>query len=405
MKTAVVILNWNTEAYLRSFLPPLLESLPEDASVIVADNGSTDGSREVLKELFPQVRSILLDKNYGFTGGYDRAIGMLLEEEESPEYVLLLNSDILVSGDWLQPLTQWMDSHPQCGACGPKLHALEPDGKGGWIKTGRFEYAGAAGGLLDRFGYPYCRGRVLKMVEQDFGQYDSPKDVLWVSGACLMVRSSVWKELGGLDDRFFAHMEEIDLCWRMQLRGWSVSVVPDSVVWHLGGGSLPKDSPWKLRRNYCNNLLMLEKNLPDSFRARNPRLSAERCRRKASVRIFQRKCLDLVAALVYCLQGHPEYAAAVRDGHREYRKLRTEPQGNPLAKVRDTDASCRSARYGAPAEGSSSRYGVSAPECAPSAPTCAPCPPAGLTPLFLLAAYYTRGKDIFRYLKETKKYL
>ena len=329
MDAVVVILNWNTRDFLRSFLPPLLESLPAGSEAVVADNGSTDGSQELLATEFPGVRTILLDRNYGFTGGYDRAIGQLLSEADAPRYALLLNSDILVSKGWLEPLLAWMDAHPECGACAPKLHALDPDGKGGYSRTGRFEYAGAAGGFLDRYGYPYCRGRVLKRTEPDRGQYDSPAPVLWVSGACIMVRSCVWQALGGLDDRFFAHMEEIDFCWRMQLAGWSVSVVPESVVWHLGGGSLPKDSPWKLQRNYCNNLLMLGGNLEPTFRARGkacPRL-------KARVRLSIRMGLDLVAGAVYLLHGQFSFFAAMVRGHREYRRLRSlpGPEGDPAA--------------------------------------------------------------------------
>ena len=221
MKTAVVILNWNTKGFLEEFLPPLLASVKgcEGAEVIVADNASTDGSPDLMKEKFPQVKTMAFDMNHGFTGGYNKAF-----EEIEAEYFVLINSDIEVTLGWLQPLVQWMDSHPDCGACAPKLHS--------WQEREKFEYAGAAGGYIDRFGYPLCRGRVLKSLETDTGQYDSPKDVFWATGACLMVRSKVYKDLGGLDSRFFAHMEEIDLCWRMQLEGWKVTVVPESVVYH-----------------------------------------------------------------------------------------------------------------------------------------------------------------------------
>ena len=235
MKTAVVILNWNTEGFLRDFLPGLLQSVRnvEGAEVIVADNASSDGSMTVMKEMFPQVRTIAFDKNYGFTGGYNRAF-----EQIDSEYFVLINSDIEVPQDWLGPLVDWMDTHPECGACAPKLHS--------WQEREKFEYAGAAGGYIDLFGYPFCRGRVLKRLETDMGQYDTPADVFWATGACLMVRSSLYRRLGGLDERFFAHMEEIDLCWRMQLEGFKVTVVPESVVYHLGGGTLPASSPFKL---------------------------------------------------------------------------------------------------------------------------------------------------------------
>ena len=219
MKTAVVILNWNTEGFLREFLPGLLRSVEnvEGAEVIVADNASTDGSIKVMQEEFPQVRTIVLEKNFGFTGGYNKAF-----EQIDSDLFVLINSDIEVTDGWLEPLVRWMQEHPECGACAPKLHS--------WQEREKFEYAGAAGGCLDLFGYPFCRGRILKTLETDHGQYDSPADVFWATGACLMVRSSLYRELGGLDDRFFAHMEEIDLCWRMQLAGYKVTVVPESMV-------------------------------------------------------------------------------------------------------------------------------------------------------------------------------
>ena len=196
-----------------------------------------------------------------------------------------------------------MDTHPECGACGPKLHS--------WYDRDMFEYAGAAGGYLDRYGYPFCRGRVMSKIEKDTGQYDTPANVLWVSGACLMVRSSLWNSLGGLDDRFFAHMEEIDLCWRIQLSGFKVTVVPSSVVYHIGGGTLPKKSPYKLFLNYRNNLLMLENNLPKTIG-----------RKRARRRILTRMILDGMSGIVYLITGKWESFKAVVKAHREYRKLR-----------------------------------------------------------------------------------
>ncbi len=300
MKTAVVILNYNTRNYLEQFLPGLLASCEgQDAQVFVADNASADDSVAFLQAHFPQVPLILLENNYGFTGRYNRALEMI-----EADYYVLINSDIEVPEGWLKPLTDWMDSHPQCGACGPKLLS--------WRQRDIFEYAGAAGGLIDRYGYPFCRGRIMQKVEKDHGQYDSPQNVLWVSGSCLVVRSSVWKALGGLDERFFAHMEEIDLCWRMQLRGWKVTVVPASAVYHIGGGTLRNESPFKLFLNYRNNLLLLENNLPSTLHSRW----------KARLRIHVRMFLDGLSALVYLCKGQGAFFTAVVRAHRDYRKLR-----------------------------------------------------------------------------------
>lgn len=310
MKTAVVILNYNTRNYLEQFLPGLLASCEGlDAQVIVADNASADSSAQFMQSHFPEIPLIVLEKNYGFTGGYNRALQMI-----EADYYVLINSDIEVPKGWLGPLVEWMDSHPECGACGPKLLS--------WHQRDTFEYAGAAGGLLDRYGYPFCRGRIMQKVEKDHGQYDQPADVLWCSGACLMVRSSVWKALGGLDERFFAHMEEIDLCWRMQLRGWKVTMVPSSYVYHIGGGTLPNESPFKLRLNFRNNLLMLENNLPATLGSRF----------KTRIRILTRMCLDGLSALVYLLKGKWSFFRAVIQAHLEYRRLRRPGEMIPNAR-------------------------------------------------------------------------
>ena len=310
MKTAVVILNYNTRNYLEQFLPGLVASCEGlDAQVIVADNASADSSAQFMQSHFPEIPLIVLEKNYGFTGGYNRALQMI-----EADYYVLINSDIEVPKGWLGPLVEWMDSHPECGACGPKLLS--------WHQRDTFEYAGAAGGLLDRYGYPFCRGRIMQKVEKDHGQYDQPADVLWCSGACLMVRSSVWKALGGLDERFFAHMEEIDLCWRMQLRGWKVTMVSSSYVYHIGGGTLPNESPFKLRLNFRNNLLMLENNLPATLGSRF----------KTRIRILTRMCLDGLSALVYLLKGKWSFFRAVIQAHLEYRRLRRPGEMIPNAR-------------------------------------------------------------------------
>ncbi len=355
MKTAVVILNWNGKDFLGKFLPGLVASLEGlDAEVVIADNASTDGSMEFLQENFPDLKTVVFDKNYGFTGGYNKAFEAL--KEDAPKYFLLINSDIEVAPDWFIPLEEWMDLHEDCAACAPKLHAWQEGSRD------RFEYAGAAGGWLDHFGYPFCRGRVMKRTEIDEGQYDNPEDVLWATGACLMFRSKVWEELGGLDERFFAHMEEIDLCWRARLAGYRVNVVPRSLVYHVGGGTLPQDSPFKLFLNFRNNLLMLSNNLAytealrdvydvlaavapetavrtddvlncleamedtdDSFKDHLVSTCASDALRRAKGRIRFRMTLDGASALVYLFSGRKDYFKAVLKAHKEYRKLATMP--------------------------------------------------------------------------------
>ena len=319
MHVAVVILNWNTVDYLKKFIPGLLRSVDgEDAEVIVADSASVDGSMEMMAECFPGVRRIVLDSNYGFTGGYNRALGQV-----DADYFVLLNSDIEVPEGWLRPLTETLDRDPEVGVCAPKLHS--------WFDRDRFEYAGAAGGYLDSFCFPLCRGRIMGMAEKDSGQYDSPADVFWATGACLMVRSSLFRQLGGLDDRFFAHMEEIDFCWRVQLAGYRIRIVPDSVVYHIGGGTLPKNSPWKLKLNYRNNLLMMENNLARTYGLQMLRKSADiqkiakRATRKADRRIFWRMVIDGCTGIAYLLMFRNDYFNAVVTAHREFRKLSARP--------------------------------------------------------------------------------
>ena len=325
MKTAVVILNWNTEGFLREFLPGLLRSVEkiDGAEVIVADNASTDGSLKVMKDEFPDVRTIAFEKNFGFTGGYNKAFAQI-----DSDLFVLINSDIEVTEGWLEPLIRWMEAHPECGACAPKLHS--------WQEKDKFEYAGAAGGYIDLFGYPFCRGRILKNLETDHGQYDSPADVFWATGACLMVRSSIFRELGGLDDRFFAHMEEIDLCWRMQLAGYKVTVVPESMVYHVGGGTLPATSPFKLYLNFRNNLLMLENNLAKTFGLSLMRagMSLEKASgkavRKARRRICHRKCLDMMSAAVYLLTLKTDCCKSVLKAHRDAAKMIARPSAEDV---------------------------------------------------------------------------
>jgi len=308
MDIAVVILNWNGLKMLQTYLPPLMARTRSDAFIVVADNGSTDGSVAWLQETYPDIRTVLLDKNYGFTGGYNRAL-----REIDADYYVLLNSDVEVSEGWLDPLVSFMEEHPEVGICQPKiLSVAEPD---------TFEYAGAAGGFIDRYGYPFCRGRILSNLEKDKGQYDDPVECFWATGACLMVRSALYHHLGGLDESFFAHMEEIDFCWRAKLLGYQVWCVPASTVHHVGGGTLPNNSPRKLYFNYRNNLLMLYKNLPDSIRRS---------------RIFVRMCLDGASAAVYLVTGRWSFFKAVWQAHRDYRRMRREEDPSPFDEERNT---------------------------------------------------------------------
>lgn len=308
MDTAVVILNWNGLKMLRQYLPTLIErTKDEGAFIVVADNGSTDGSLQWMEENWPQIRTIEFDRNYGFTGGYNRAL-----REIDADYYVLLNSDIEVSEGWLEPLINFMEENPDAGICQPKILSIaEPD---------RFEYAGAAGGFIDRYGYPFCRGRILSNLEKDHGQYDTPKECFWATGACLVIRSALYHHLGGLDNSFFAHMEEIDLCWRAKNLGYRVWCIPSSTVHHLGGGTLPNNSPKKLYFNYRNNLLMLHKNLPESIRRR---------------RIFFRQCLDGASAAIYLLTFKWDYFKSVCQAHRDFRRMRRDLDPSPFGEERN----------------------------------------------------------------------
>ena len=250
-KLAIVILNWNGQDMLRQYLPTVLQYSGDEAAVYVADNASTDGSLQLLADHFPGCRVITLEKNWGFAEGYNKAL-----RQVDAEYYLLLNSDIEVTHHWLTPLIEYMDTHADVAACQPKLLSI--------YNKDMFEYAGASGGFLDRYGYPFCRGRLFDTVEQDNGQYDYRQDILWATGAALMIRAQDYWEAGGLDGRFFAHNEEIDLCWRLRIRGRRICCLPESYVYHVGGGTLPKGNPMKTFLNFRNNLTMLYKCLPDS---------------------------------------------------------------------------------------------------------------------------------------------
>lgn len=249
-RLAIVILNWNGQAMMQEYLPSVINHSSAEADIYVADNASTDGSVLMLEHDFPQVRLIQLDKNYGFAEGYNRAL-----RQVEAEYYLLLNSDVRVPQHWISPLLAFMDTHPEAAACQPKMLSL--------LHPECFEYAGASGGFLDRLGYPFCRGRIFTTVEVDKGQYDDIAEVSWASGACLMIRAADYWQAGGLDGRFFAHCEEIDLCWRLRTMGKKVFCVPASHVFHLGGGTLPKGNSRKTFLNFRNNLTMIYKNVSD----------------------------------------------------------------------------------------------------------------------------------------------
>ncbi len=288
----IVILNWNGEGHLRRFLPSVVAAAPAGVGVVVADNGSTDGSLELLAREFPTVRVVRLDANYGFAGGYNRAL-----EQIEADYYVLLNSDVETPAGWLDPLLECLERNPGVAVVSPKLISC--------LEREKFEYAGASGGFIDFLGYPFCRGRILRTVEEDRGQYDDERDVFWVSGAAFCCRAGVFRALGGFDADFFAHMEEIDLCWRMQLAGYRVRVVPRSVVYHLGGGTLQTDSPSKVFYNHRNNLAMLYK------------CSSSGQRLLVAV---LRPALDLLAALSYLAQGRADNFRAVFRAWRDFFK-------------------------------------------------------------------------------------
>ncbi len=292
-RIAVVILNWNGASMMRSFLPFVVAHSSDEAEVVVADNGSDDDSCAMLRNEFPEVRLIELGRNYGFADGYNKAL-----EQVRAEYFVLLNSDVETVAGWLRPMLSYMDAHPEVAACQPKLLSYRD--------RGSFEYAGGAGGFIDRYGYPFCRGRIFADVENDRGQYDDIVPVMWATGAALMVRRRDWKEAGGLDGRFFAHMEEIDFCWRLRARGRGIVCIPGSVVYHVGGATLNRESPRKTFLNFRNNLLMLYKNLPQ-----------EELRHIMRVRGW----LDCIAALKFLLTGDLSNARAVWRARREYRRL------------------------------------------------------------------------------------
>ena len=317
-KVAVIILNWNGAKLLHRYVPSVVQNTPDAlADVIVADNGSTDNSLDVLRDEFPMVQVIKLDQNYGFAEGYNRAIAQCTNYE----YTVLLNSDVRTPEHWLEPVIDYLDAHPEVGAAQPKLLHDREDGKE------MFEYAGAAGGYLDCHGYPYCRGRIFEAIEDDYGQYDNIiPSILWASGACLVVRTALYLQAGGLDKDFFAHMEEIDLCWRIHLLGSDIRMIPQARVYHLGGASLPQGNPRKTYLNFRNNLLLLHKNLP-----------AGEGRRL----LFIRRLYDTLAFGMALAKMHWGDAKAILKAHRDFRRMRAGYTKHPSRNLLREMPECR----------------------------------------------------------------
>ena len=290
MKTAVVILNWNGKHLLEEFIPSLVRHTEGKARLIVADNASTDHSLSWLRTAYPSVDIIENPVNEGFAKGYNTVL-----QQVDEEYLVLLNSDVEVTENWLEPLEKWMDSHPATAVCQPKIL---------WHKNKhQFEYAGAAGGYIDHLGYPFCRGRIFGHLENDQGQYNTPVPVFWASGACMMVRNDVFRQAGGFDASFFAHMEEIDICWRIRNLGFEIMCIPQSEIYHVGGATLPKNNPGKTLLNFRNNLSMLYKHLPAN---------------RVLPVILIRLLLDGIAGVKFLFEGHVADCSAVVKAHFQF---------------------------------------------------------------------------------------
>lgn len=309
----VIILNWNGAELLRRYLPSVVANNDDAlADVVVVDNGSTDASVEIVRNEFPSVKLLQFSENYGFAEGYNRALAQL-----DYRYSVLLNSDVAVSEGWLKPLYDYMEANSEVAACQPKILSDADRTK--------FEYAGACGGFLDKHGYPYCRGRIFDFVETDNGQYDDPIEVFWATGAALFVRTDIFLKVGGLDKDFFAHMEEIDLCWRIHRKGYSIRVVPQSSVYHLGGGSLPASNPRKTYLNFRNNLFLLYKNLPV---------------RRGRWVLFTRRLYDTLAWAMFIAKMDFANANAVWQAHRDFSRQRHRYDGTQPFRSIECDFAC-----------------------------------------------------------------
>jgi GT2 family glycosyltransferase len=289
-KVALVIIHWNNRSLLEKFLPSVVANSQEDARIYVADNASTDDSVAWLQEHYPQVQLICLPQNYGYAGGYNEALKNLEEE-----YFILLNNDVEVPPNWIKPVLQTLESNSQIGAAQPKILQYN--------QRNMFEYAGAGGGFIDQLGYPFCRGRLFESLEEDFGQYNDSREVFWASGACMFVRAKAFKEAGGFDANFFAHMEEIDLCWRMQLMGYTIHYNGNSEVYHLGGSTLQKSNPKKTYLNFRNSLQMILKNADSS---------------QLWWFIPVRSTLDLMSSIFFLMNAKTSDSAAVHRAHAHF---------------------------------------------------------------------------------------
>jgi GT2 family glycosyltransferase len=319
-KVAVVILNWNGIKHLRQFLPSVLSSVYPNLDIIVGDNASTDGSVEFIKQEYPSIRVIQNDDNYGFTGGYNRVL-----EHVDADYYILLNSDVEVSPGWIQPVINLMESDPLIAAAAPKIRAYN--------QRDHFEHAGAAGGFIDSYGYPFCQGRMFYEIEKDNGQYQQSVEVFWATGAALFIKKQRWHEAGGFDARFFAHMEEIDLCWRLKNMGYKIMYCAESEVFHLGGGTLNVENPFKTYLNFRNNLLLLQNNLPFW---------------QAVLIISIRIWMDLLALIRFLSEGKRKDAWAVSRAHQNFvwslfKEKR--PKVKKSAQCQLSNANCKKGMY------------------------------------------------------------
>jgi GT2 family glycosyltransferase len=295
-KIAVVILNWNGKNFLDDLLPTLVQHTPPEVDIVVGDNASSDNSVEFLKQNYPQIQIIQNDKNYGFAEGYNRVLYKV-----KADYFVLLNSDVEVTPNWIEPVIDMMEADDDIAICQPKLLSF--------YNRDTFEYAGGAGGYIDKYGYPFCRGRLFTTLEKDNGQYDDACEIFWATGAAMFVKAKVWKQLGGLDGDFFAHMEEIDFCWRAKNGGYKVYYCPQSVVYHIGGGTLPPSSPFKTFLNFRNNFSLLFKNLQ---------------KRQLTYVFPIRVLMDWVAALKFLSEKKPKEFTAVMKAHWDfYRQIPT----------------------------------------------------------------------------------